>query len=364
LIPDRHTPSTLSRLRSALRARTVSAVLAFLVVVVPRVGRAAGSAHARLLYQDMSSTAGCMDEQGLRHEIAARAGYDPILATASDAIVVTVTRTADRVLARVELLDHNGTVLGSRALDAREGDCGELLQAVALSVGIALDRIERGAAAAASDALLPAPSTAPPPGGQALPVQVPPPTPSDEAASDAHATDASALPPTSSRTRWPAIDLAAGLSGWVGMAPAPSLAPTALVSARWGRFDVGLEGRVELPASATEGSTSELVRTSIAGGGPQGCFHLRALFGCAVSFVGSLSAEAPDAPGTAHKTGVDAFAGGRLGGAVPLGAGFSLRLSADLLGRVYAPTVRVAADVWRPSAVAAGSQFAIAWTIP
>jgi uncharacterized membrane protein YedE/YeeE len=62
---------------------------------------------------------------------------------------------------------------------------------------------------------------------------------------------------------------------------------------------------------------------------------------------------------------VDVYAGARVGGALPVGAGFSLRLAVDLLANLDRYTVWVAGqDAWRPSLIAAGAQFGIGWTIP
>jgi hypothetical protein len=162
------------------------------------------------------------------------------------------------------------------------------------------------------------------------------------------------------------VDLAAGIAGWAGTAPALSLGPTALAAVRWRRLELGVEGRMELPASAPVSSLpTGQVRTSLLGAGPIACFAFDPYFLCAVTFVGSLHADAPGVPGAAAQTGVDVLGGVRAGWAFDLGLGLSVRASLDLLADAYGPTVRVAGvNAWHPSAGAGGAQAALAWRIP
>jgi hypothetical protein len=320
-------------------------------------GAAAGSVRVRLVYAIEPGVEGCEGEAALRRAIVDRVGYDPVDPTAATTLAVSVTRHEGRLLAEVKRVDEGGVVAGVRAIDAPEHGCEDLLQAVALTVGIAVDRIERETAAPLTEAIdggaPDAPDAAPPPPADS------PPGPVAESPSP---DPASPAPPSS---KAPTFSVAAGMAGSLGSAPAPAVGFNALASARWGRFDLGLEGRMDLPASARADLGSGAVSTSLVGAGPEGCFYLEPFFGCALVFVGDLHAEAVGVPGTRAQDGFDLLAGARAGVALGMGAGFSLRASLDLLATLYGPTVRVLGqDAWHPSTGVGSVNFGVGWRIP
>ena len=337
----------------------VGAALALgMVLVAGRGGAAAGAVRVRLVYEVEPGAVGCSDEVALRRAIAERVGYDPVDPSAATAIAISVTRAGERLRAEVKRVERSGVVVGVRAIDAPERACDDLLEAVALSVGIAVDRLEQEAAASpaivndggASDAL-PAPASAV--SARAPEPVLPESRPVDHVAS------------ASPSSRMPAVTVAAGVTSSLGSAPAPAVGFNALAAARWGRFDVGLEGRMDLPASGRADLASGAVRTSFVAGGPTGCFHLEPLFGCALVFLGDLQAEAVGVAGTSEQHGFDLLAGARAGVAWGIGAGFSLRASVDLLATLYGPTVRVLGqDVWHPSTGVGSANLGVGWRIP
>jgi hypothetical protein len=77
----------------------------------------------------------CPDEQALRHEVAARVGYDPFFAWAKRTIVASVTRRGGAFVATVDMVDDDGVSHGARELRT-EGECRELLDAVALAIAM------------------------------------------------------------------------------------------------------------------------------------------------------------------------------------------------------------------------------------
>jgi len=68
-------------------------------------------------------------------------GYDPFFPWAKQTIVVQVWREHQRLRARVQLVDGEGTSRGTRELTASSdsADCAELFDATALAISIALD---------------------------------------------------------------------------------------------------------------------------------------------------------------------------------------------------------------------------------
>jgi hypothetical protein len=328
-------------------------------------GSAAAAASARLFYGRGPDVEECPDEAGLRRAIADRVGYDPIFPFAPNDIEVSITRSGQTLVAEAKFVDADRVVVGARTFRAAAGECDELVGSIALSVAIALDRMDRKSLPAPSAEAPAAAAAKDPPATAPEASAAPAPAPSPAAAPTApveRPAPVVASPPSADRR----LDLAAGMAAWIGTAPAPSFGPTVLVSLRWKRFDFGVEGRWELPSSATErglGGTGE-IRTSLVGGGPVACSSFDPYFACAIAFLGSLQADAPGVPGAVSRTGVDVLAGIRGGTAVRLGPALSLRLSLDVLAEAYSPTVRVTGtDAWHPSPVSAGTQIALAWRI-
>jgi hypothetical protein len=327
--------------------------------------RAAAAASARLFYGVDDRAEGCPDEAGLRRAIADRVGYDPVFPIAPNDVEVTIAREGDRLVGEVKFVDRRHTLIGGRAFQGRVGRCDELVKTIALSVSIALDQLEKASALppptdaqpqaatenptpALDETTSPAPSPAPP----RLASAASPPT--------ADAAERAARPPSPLR-----FELAAGMAGWVGTAPSFSVGPTVSAAMHWTRLALGVEGRMELPAgAAVSGLPGGEVRTSLVGAGPTACLTFAPYFACGVALLGALHADAPGVPGAAAQTGADIFAGARVGGAIALGLGVSVRVSVDLLADAYGPTVRVAGVDWHSSPVAGGVQVALAWQIP
>ncbi|HEY6459378.1 MAG TPA: hypothetical protein VIY73_04480, partial [Polyangiaceae bacterium] len=261
-------------------------------------------------------------------------------------------------------------------LQGRVGRCDDLVATIALTVAIALDQFEK------TSALLPATADRPASDGDPTPPDVDPGPETATRLSNPAPPSSTPLPPNvlsggspEARERAPnhlapsrlplVPEVAVGVSGWIGTAPSFALGPTASVALRWRRVALGVEGQLQLPASAAvTGLPVGEVRTSLAEAGPVVCLALDPYFVCGVAFVGALHADAPGVPGAQAQTGVEVLAGPRAGTAVALGGGLSLRVSLDLLAEAYGPTVQAAGVSWRPSPVAGGAQIALAWRIP
>ncbi len=98
----------------------------------------AAAPTSRLVYSRSTDAASCPDEQVLRRAVAARVGYDPFFAWATRTIVAGITRRDVAFVATVDMVDDQGVSHGARELRTT-GECGELLDAVALAIAIAID---------------------------------------------------------------------------------------------------------------------------------------------------------------------------------------------------------------------------------
>ena len=321
-------------------------------------GTAAAAASTRLIYARSPEAIGCPDEDGLRHAIAARVGYDPVFPVAPNSIVVSITRVGDRLAADVTLVGPDGVIAGARPLRARTGDCDQLIAAVALTVAIALDTIERNAPAAEVE-------TRPDP---AEPLREPPaPVPVPALAQVSASSPRDRAPTTSPRGAGAAeerlhVETGAGVGAVIGVTPGIAIAPAVFASLRWRWLEVGLEGR-DVVASSTG---APRIRASLLGGGPLVCLHGGPLFGCAISLLGSLHADAPDTPGTTSADAFYASVGLRAGGGVKIGLGISVRASLDVLANPLGPSVHASAGqlAWNAPPASGGARLDVVVRIP
>jgi hypothetical protein len=337
-------------------------------LVLFRANAAAAAASARLFYGRSSDADGCADEAELRRAIAARVGYDPIFAIAPNSVSVSITRQGEQIVADVKIADRAGILAGSRTLKAPASQCGELTATIALTVAIALDKIEKAT-----------PSSTNEPSGQqagvpsAPPAEVPPVAPDapvPPSSFNAFARpehDAAPAPaPHQSKSAGVPLEFGAGLTAAIGISRAISLGPSVFASLRWPALELGVAGWADLPsASAVDAFPGASVRTSLLAAGPTACLHVSVYFGCALAFVGSFSAEAPGVSGATSDNALTFLGGIRGGAEVPVAFGLSLRGSVDLLANPTAPTVRAGGqDLWIVPPVAATTQVAVALRIP
>jgi hypothetical protein len=334
---------------------------------------AQGAASARLFYGKASDVEGCADEAELRRAIANRVGYDPIFAIAPNSVTVSITRDHDRLVADVTLADRNGVLLGLRTLRAPAGQCAELTDAIALTVAIALDTLDVETRSAPADAAGAAKSADPDHGSEALEAP-PPPAPATPGPLATSTAPSSETPRPASRAARDegapsrrSVEVGVGVaSAFYGLSPAPSLGATAFGALRWARFEVGIEGWADLPASSPASALATArARTSFLGVGPTACLHFGDVFVCALSIVGSLRAEAPGVPGASARGSLEVLGGGRIGVSLPLGRGLAVRGSVDLLADPTAPTLRASGQViWQAPPVVGAAQIGLALGIP
>ena len=92
---------------------------------------------------------GCPDEDGFRHRVAARLGYDPFVASAARVIDVKITTSGKRLTATT-VLHLPGKSDSVRKLDEAADHCDALTDTVAASVATVVDPVRAGAAPAAA----------------------------------------------------------------------------------------------------------------------------------------------------------------------------------------------------------------------
>lgn len=291
---------------------------------------------------DRGAVTTCPDAQALTDSVTGRLGYDPFVGGSAEGgdlrISVHFARTADGVTGLVEAFDAAGAPRGEKKIASRRGDCGEVAQAVTLTIAILLD--PRTGLVARPLPSPPEPDPlAPVPGDQ-------PPSPSPPAA------EAPAIVP---RVR-------AGFLGTIGAEPGPSLAARAGFGVGHRAWTLDAEFRGDLPRDATGGdkrATSGLLLGALVP-----CLRRSVLEVCAVVAIGALRTEVSSgSPPTV--TTLHAAAGPRVGAVLPLGGIFALVLDAEGLVSLTRTSVRVdGVEVWSPPPVSAGLGAALEVRFP
>jgi hypothetical protein len=293
----------------------------------------------RLDYVRGPGTESCPDERGLRGAIAGRLGYDPAqpasLASASlPTLRVSVARQDGGFVARAEKRNSAGRVEWTRPA-LTDADCRHLIGVLGLSIAITLDP-------GASGMVTPATPE---------PARVEPPTPSPTAPAVDRAS-----PPLPAPLQRPNIRLGvrAGVAGGAGPSPAATLA--ADIGVRGAAWSVSLEGRADLPATASVDTGAKL-RTSVLAAALVPCGHWWWLAGCGIVSLGTLRAESVNLAHGKDDSGLYAAAGLRAGLEWPIPSlpRLALRLSGEGLVTLRPVTARRSDDgraVWKAPPVA------------
>jgi hypothetical protein len=331
---ERSTPTPGSRQRRIVGA--VLRSLAFATVagllLAPSVATAAPT--ARLVYSRASDVDSCPDEETLRHAVVVRVGYDPFFAWARRTVVVNVVRRRQEFVATTDLIDEQGIAHGARELRTG-GDCRELLDAVALAIAIAIDP---QILVHPQESSAPAP---PPPPPSAVIVVVPRPV----AAPPASPAERGPLPPLPS-TAPAAFEASIGLVASSGDAPNMAAGLSAGGAVRWAPLSVGLEGRVDAPAteSATGGGQVSSQRV-VAAVVP--CASFGPFAACAVVQGGAMRAWSNGVPDRRTAWTESWEVGGRVGVFVPVAANLFLRVRTDILGNLHRASLELrGTSVW------------------
>lgn len=129
--PIVHTVSMNSRCRVLVRA-------AFLIVATGLITSTAGAEDRyRLELHVEAGGHGCPSANELRRRVEMRVG--PVFDEAAQGrIDATVSRSGELWLAEIRVVDSNGSLSGSRRLEATSGDCEAIIEAVGFAIALAL----------------------------------------------------------------------------------------------------------------------------------------------------------------------------------------------------------------------------------
>jgi hypothetical protein len=303
--------------------RIGTATLAALAAVLA-CATASATPSARLVYSRAHGAESCPDEQALRSAVAARVGYDPFFPWAKQTVVATMSvAPAGGFAASVSLVDEQGVDHGKRTFRA-QGECRELVDVAALAIAIAID----------PRSLMPHPPSPPP-------EPVGPAPPAAPALALPHVEPAPEIPPppepAPART---VFEATAGAVASDGVAIPPTFGGVLGAAVRRGRLSLGVEGRIDVPATAdapAHGSlSSELFAVALVP-----CLHLGRVFACALGQVGRQNDASHDVPNAMSRWTTWAAVGGRFGVEAPLQGTLGLRVRSDVVGDLRRRTLQV-----------------------
>lgn len=239
--------------------------------------------RVRLAY-DPAGTA-CPARARLEGAVKARLGYDPFADDASETVEVQVRRVDDSLSARIVRSGHEGET-GRREVTSPTTDCSELFRVLELAVAIAID----------PRAGIVRPSASTSPRADPTPAAAPPPD-------VAGVTEKPGVPTI--------FLLGVGPSGSLGTGPTPTFGFGLFGGLRRGRLELGLGGRVELPAGLEVSPGS--ISTQAVVGNLTVCLSISIVSACALGELGALRVASRGLTIAAQQTAVLAGLGARVG---------------------------------------------------
>ena len=326
----------------ATRLATALATSGTCVLLEP--GLAWARPSARFVVDAEPAATSCLSGATVRDAVAERLGYDPFVGDARASVHATFSKQAGGWAATVRVSDANGALLGERRLTSKAATCRELVDAVALSIGVALDHGgPLDAPPMTKDPVVPAP---------------PVPTPDTRGEDPFAALDATQAMPVpvaeDSASGWStAIKPLVGVGTSVAFGSAPAVAigfafEAGLTQRSW---SVALEGRADLPASASGAAPG--ARTSLAVGSLVPCVRVKPLEACAVVSVGALFAEGLRVPVPKREEALYVTFGARAALAVPFVRAWAFVPFAEIATPLTRPALTLDnRAVWSPPAVA------------
>jgi hypothetical protein len=303
------------------------------------------SAHAhaapgdatRLEYARSEAAKGCPDRDALRSAVTQRLGYDPFFPVARQTIVVEITDVSDGLRARMNLVDDQGLIVGSRELRERTEHCDELVASLALAISIALDPSAALGGGAAADSGAPDADAQPPEPETTPEVAAPPQRPTRP-----HSPPALSLSQASTAQ----LTVRGGAFVASGVAPALAWGLRGGVGARWHWFQLVAEFADQFPVQHAVAGGS--VRASLYEGSLAPCVAKSWLAACALLNVGVQHSEGRDIPYSAAHKSLYAALGARVEAAPQLVGHLRLLLSADALKSLTPVTLRLHGEqVWK-----------------
>jgi len=310
--------------------------------------------QVRFEYARQDGASACPDPATIQAGVSARLGYEPFSERGGNLVRATIRQAGHGLEARIEMLDESGSLKAERKLVSHQRDCAELASSVELAISIAIDPFRLNA--------MPTVSGTREPGPEATPVR----------GQDSGAPSSQPLPTASvakeaavaSEPRRPLSgQVETGLLGSLGTAPSSALGFSAGVGVRVGDLSLAIEGRADLPASASlrvgDASTSLLVVSVVP------CAHFRVMAACALVSAGALRAAGHGLMDSRTVTLPYLAAGARLAAAIPLTTRLSLAIHGDLTTPLIETRVAVdGAAVWTSPILALALGVGVVAKIP
>ena len=349
-------------------ARAVGLGLLAACLLRPRPGSA--QVPTRLVYVRSQGTSDCPGQTTLEAAVAERLGYEPFSPWGDQTIIATISPSNGGLLARAELVDHDGVAQGSRQVQARRSACDELVAALALAISITLDPthvVAQKKGSSKSDALSasdPPPNdllaTEHPPAGTSLSaVPEPPETAQLRPHSVAPSHETHTEPPRPRQTEV-SLHVHAGVFGALALVPDATLGARVGGGLRHGPFSLWLAGEATLPRA--EGATQDSeVRINLLASELALCGEvLRPFSLCSLTLLGTMRGEGVGVSAPKRESSFYASVGARGLLVVPLSPVFALLGNAELSAVLTRPTFQLEGmDVWKPAALTFGAGLGI-----
>lgn len=361
-------PRSSCRLPFVKRARgTLGGLLLLVGSILWAPSAAAGG--SRLVYGRTAGSDVCPAEAELRAAVRERLGYDPFFPWAEQTIVVHIgSRPHRRIGGKVYLVDSAGRASPEREFTTSEGECRELVLALALAIVMTLDPLH-GTTMATPPPAKPSADAKPAPEGHAGSTESSRAGPPEDAANrDATASARPAVPPVqavvqgesstpegadrastprSGATSAPGLTAQVGgaLFAASGVTPGISAGFIPSLRARWSDFSVAIEGRLELPMWSS--FDSDRVDASLVGGSVVPCVHWKTLAGCLTLLLGRYQAEGQDVAARSASA-LFAASGARISGELPMSSTVWAFVRAEGLVNLTRHELVVGAEsIWR-----------------
>ncbi|AKU96505.1 hypothetical protein AKJ09_03169 [Labilithrix luteola] len=335
-------PATLAVALSTGAARADGAVVTTDVVPAPKV---------ELRYEVEKGIVGCLSEPEFLDAVRRRLpDEEPFAEGASILVTTRIARDGRWLHATIthrERVDQTPDAAATQDIVAGSAECSTLSAAAALTVSLTIERSR-------SLSLAAPPTTTPIPGPQepsvAAPVGTVGPAPAEPRTS--HPAKAAAPPPSAPpapRTHTEVRTQAAFLVG-VGILPHASTGTSFGLTARRGRFGVGLDAGAWLPATIESGAGHAGAQAWLLFLSGSACLHTAWLrtFVCAIGTAGDFRAAGTGRVVSRLSSSAYFAGGARLGTEVPIAGPFSLELHGSALFPVSRPLLRFGNEsLWR-----------------
>lgn len=255
----------------------VAALCVTLDVQAEDAARTSPEFHVALQY---AVSAACPSALEFKEIVLGRLGYDPFRETAPDQVLVLIS-AADRALeGKLEWRDQSGQWAGDQLFPSRDGNCRNLLRAMAFSLAVQIQILatSRGPEGSAS---APAPSHAQPssiPQKQAVPPRV----------ALAGPATAARAPRSASRAAPRAVfGMGAGAALAFGLSSVPVALARAFATVRWQHLQFELGANAGLPTTTRREDGAGFSQLALFATGA-GCSAYDRYSGCLIANAGAV----------------------------------------------------------------------------